>query len=136
MRDRRSDSRFFTQDPDGDGQLHGEAAFEVHSTETGQPLGYVEDISAHGICLLTTEPLETRETMSITVKFPGTIANTIELVLHIRTLWSCQDDHTGLFRIGCHVIILPTTQTEIFETLLEHIAQRARAAMAKTLKQS
>ncbi len=134
MSDRRRDERHSLENIRGDSQNRDESLFEIIDTDTGQSLGQLEDISAHGICLQSSHQLDTRKAMSITVKFPVAIDGCSELKLHIRSLWCSQDEVTGLYLTGCHVVTLPTSEIDVFENLLEYIAQRARSEMAQALE--
>ncbi len=134
MPDRRRDERHSLDKSKGDCQDRGAACFEVVDTDTGQSLGHLEDISAHGVCLQTSIQLDTRKAMSVTVKFPVAIEGRRELSLHVRSLWCSHDEVTGMFLTGCHVVNLPTSEIDVYENLLEYIAQQARTTMAETLR--
>lgn len=134
MPDRRRNERHSLDKSKGDCKNRSDACFEVVDTDTDESLGYLEDISAHGICLQTSTQLDTRQAMSVTVKFPVAIEGRRELMLHIRSLWCSHDEVTGMFLTGCHVVTLPTSEVDVYENLLEYIAQKARTAMAETLK--
>ena len=61
---------------------------KVYDHNSGELTGQLDNITANGMCLLSTEPLEVGETYRLRIDLPSSLPDTNELTVLARAVWS------------------------------------------------
>jgi len=90
----------------------------VTDRDTGEQLGFLEDITVEGMRVKGPSFLETGRIVHASLQLPEEIECRTEVELDARCAWSAQSDTPGLYDAGFMFIDTPWEATEIIDTLI------------------
>jgi len=128
-KERRKTERFPTAAYFQEAQDWRRVYFEAFDADSGQMMGIVEDISASGLRLVSTQPIKHGVACELRIRLPEPIGERQNLTVTARALWSSRNIRSGLHQTGFHIISLANDQMELLTELLRRIADRARSAV-------
>lgn len=112
----------------------GNTYIEAIDTTNGEVVGYVEDLSAHGLRVIGPHPIEKGRSLTIELSLSEQVEGSDSIVLQARSAWTRKDSLSSMHRTGFRLESISDNDQLLLTSLLRQIAERVRHAMATKLR--
>mgnify|MGYP006278230215 CR=1 FL=1 len=133
MEDKRKDSRLPVE-AHPDESSTGNTYIEVIDTVNGQVVGYIEDLSAHGLRVIGPHPVERDKLLTVQLSLSEQIDGCDSIELSVRSAWTQKDPLSNMHRTGFRLESVSDDDQLVLTSLLRQIAERVRHEMAAKLE--
>lgn len=94
---------------------------KVMDVETGRLFGRVVDITADGMMLVGSEPVDTGRTFQLRIVLPRMVDGKMDITVHAEAVWSRQDNNPSYFKSGYRFVNMPGNDGFLLEDVLHRM---------------
>lgn len=133
MEDKRKDKRIPVE-AHPDESSTGNTYIEVVDAVNGRVIGYVEDLSAHGVRVIGPRPIEKGRCLTIQLSLSEQIDGADTIEMQVCSAWTQADSLSTMHRTGFKFESVSEADEVLLTNLLRQIADRVRHEIAAKLK--
>ena len=97
-------------------------SLKVFEQETGEVLGFTENIHCEGMMLMSVRPFTSGKVINVIIEIPGQGVNK-KLALTVKCCWCATDKKSLIYNVGFHFLHASPEMKTFYETLFDGLGE-------------